>query len=164
MSNPVVYTLLALLLLTWGGNWVCKQIFWLSGLDAATSASKLASHRAGWIIGSLERLILAFGIVVQSWEVIAAVIALKSVARFQKLNRQVFAEYFLVGSLFSLLWAIAVTSAWLAADQYFSGQQRERMVSMLGPVPEPQPDLPPPCRSCPNSAGDGPVGIPEHSR
>ena len=51
-----------------------------------------------------------------SWEVVAAVIALKTVARFKELDDQRFAEYFLVGSLFSILWAVLITSAWLVYD------------------------------------------------
>ena len=47
----------------------------------------------------------------------AAVIALKTVARFKELDDQRFAEYFLVGSLFSILWAVLITSAWLVYDQ-----------------------------------------------
>jgi hypothetical protein len=53
-----------------------------------------------------------------SWEVLAAVIALKTVARFKELDDRKFAEYFLAGSLFSILWAVVVTSLWLAYDRY----------------------------------------------
>jgi len=39
--------------------------------------------------------------------------------RFKELNEQSFAEYFLVGSLFSILWAVIITSAWLTYDRNF---------------------------------------------
>jgi hypothetical protein len=143
VTHPLVYTLLALLFLTWGGNWICRQIFWLTGLEAATANAVPASHSAGWIIGALERLILAAGIVAQSWEILAAVVALKTVARFQRMDQQEFAEYFLVGSLFSLLWAMIVTSAWLIVDTRAGGHVRQGIVAALG---RDQPDQPcPPC-------------------
>lgn len=52
-----------------------------------------------------------------SWEMVAAVVALKTVARFKELDERLDAEYFLVGSLFSILWAIVVTAAWISFDK-----------------------------------------------
>lgn len=80
-------------------------------------AGEIATIKAGRVIGNLERISLALGIIVGSWHILAAVIALKTVARFKKLDEQEFAEYFLIGSLFSLIWAIVVTGAWMAYDQ-----------------------------------------------
>ena len=68
------------------------------------------------MIGHLERLAIAGGLVVGAWEVLVAVVALKSVARFKDLEEKLNAEYFLVGSLFSVLWAVLVTLAWRAYD------------------------------------------------
>lgn len=104
-----------LLALGTGGNLACRLLFW--AVKLAPPATGATNPKAGRVIGWLERLIIAAGILGGSWEVIAAVIALKSVARFKELDRQVPAEYFLVGSLFSLLWAIAICGAWLAVDR-----------------------------------------------
>jgi hypothetical protein len=132
MIHAIAYTILALFLLTYIGNWVCRKILKWTGLKDATPEDPKPNHKAGRIIGILERLILAVGILVQSWEVLAAVIALKTVARFQELDQREFAEYFLVGSLFSILWALAVTSIWMAYDHHFGIDLRQHTVTMLG--------------------------------
>lgn len=116
--------LVALLLLTWGGNLACKRLLQWSGLSAAKSATQNAADtppaatepRVGRVIGDLERLAIAAGLMLGAWEVLVAVVALKSVARFKDLEERLNAEYFLVGSLFSVLWAVFVTLAWRAYD------------------------------------------------
>lgn len=108
--------ILALIGLTWVGNLACRLLFRLTGLAEKGGDAETGDAPAGRVIGSLERLVLAIGIITQSWPVFAAVIALKSVARFRELDDKTFAEYFLVGSLFSILWAVMVTAAWLWAD------------------------------------------------
>lgn len=63
---------------------------------------------AGSLIGTLERwVVLALGLA-GLWEAVAIVVAAKSVARFEELKKRAFAEYFLVGTLASLLVAIAL--------------------------------------------------------
>ncbi|MFN3573738.1 MAG: hypothetical protein ACK4TR_09435 [Phenylobacterium sp.] len=127
MSGPLLHSLaaavVALLLLTWGGNLACQLLLRWSGLRAARSAGAAADDagaatapRVGRVIGHLERLAIAGGLVVGAWEVLVAVVALKSVARFKDLEEKLNAEYFLVGSLFSVLWAVLVTLAWRAYD------------------------------------------------
>lgn len=115
--NPFVfatlYSLVGLALLTVGGNWLCRLLFKIAKLTPPVPQN---AQEAGWLIGILERLVLAIGIVTHSWEVLAAVVALKTVSRFKELDEQHFAEYFLVGSLFSVLWAVLITSAWLMCD------------------------------------------------
>lgn len=131
IAHAFLYTAIALILLTGVGNWACRQLFRLSGFQNANESSESKAHPAGWIIGWLERLILAIGIVTHSWEVLAAVIALKSVARFKDLDKQRFAEYFLVGSLFSVLWALLITSAWLAYDQRYGANIRAKVTQLI---------------------------------
>lgn len=127
MNGPLLHSLaaavVALLLLTWGGNLACQLLLRWSGLRAARSAGAAADDaeaatapRVGRMIGHLERLAIAGGLVVGAWEVLVAVVALKSVARFKDLEEKLNAEYFLVGSLFSVLWAVLVTLAWRAYD------------------------------------------------
>ncbi|TMV49753.1 hypothetical protein FGG78_40105 [Thioclava sp. BHET1] len=114
-----VYTLVALFLLTDTGNRACRLLFRFAGMTAGAKAPAAREQRAGRIIGGLERLTIAIGILTHSWEVLAAVIALKTVGRFKELDDKTFAEYFLVGSLFSVLWAVFVTSLWLVFDRHF---------------------------------------------
>ena len=125
--------LVALAALTWGGNHVCRIFLRWSGLlpsDPATpsdpavatadqSTAPVSSSQAGRWIGPLERLLIALGLIANSWEVLVAVVALKTVARYQELDKRSEAEYFLVGSLTSLLWAILVTLLTIYYDRAF---------------------------------------------
>lgn len=137
ITHAIAYTAIALWLLTAAGNWLCQKLFALTRLKAAMTGSQnvAAPQRAGWIIGWLERLSLAIGIVTHSWEILAAVIALKTVARFKELDEQLFAEYFLVGSLFSILWAILVTALWLLYDHQFGMDLHQIVTSLAHPEP-----------------------------
>ena len=62
-------------------------------------------------------MLVSLGVIVHHWEIIVAVIALKTVARYRELDNQITAEYFLIGSLVSLLWAVLVTVALLIFDR-----------------------------------------------
>ncbi len=59
-------------------------------------------ERGKWI-GILERTFVYFLIIFNQIGAIALIVALKSLARFNELNRRTFAEYFLIGSFLSLL-------------------------------------------------------------
>ncbi|MGF9692978.1 hypothetical protein AAIH46_09180 [Rhizobium sp. 0TCS1.26] len=130
MLHGVTYTAVALLLLTYVGNVICRLIFKITGLTAATAQLPAPDYRAGRVIGILERLILSAGILLHSWEILAAVIALKTVARFQKMDQREFAEYFLVGSMFSILWTLTVTGVWSAYDQHFGVDLRHMLFKL----------------------------------
>ncbi len=114
-------------LLTAGGNLFCRLLLKVGGLsatpappagtDAARPPPPAPSPTAGRLIGSLERTIIMIGLIAGSWEIMAAVIALKTVARFKDLDERIEAEYFLVGSLASIFWAICVTGGFLWYDQ-----------------------------------------------
>lgn len=73
--------------------------------------------KAGRVIGALERLLIVAGLCLGKWEVLVAVITLKTVARFPELEKQIRAEYFLIGSLASVLWALLCAVALLIYDQ-----------------------------------------------
>jgi hypothetical protein len=127
------YCLAALWLLIWGGNWACQKLFETTGMKAAMTATTQNAQQAGRVIGGLERLIIAAGVIFQSWEIIAAVIALKSVARFKDLDKQFTAEYFLAGSLFSLLWALLLSFAFLSYDRNIGGNVQQRIIGLVEP-------------------------------
>ncbi len=60
-------------------------------------------YERGKLIGILERTFIYFLILLNQIGAIAVIIALKSLARFNELDNKSFAEYFLIGSLLSLL-------------------------------------------------------------
>ena len=62
--------------------------------------------RTGRVIGMLERVLLFLILVQGEWAAVGFVIAAKSVVRFPELNKRDFAEYYLLGTLASFLFAI----------------------------------------------------------
>lgn len=116
--------LIAVLFLIPIGNAVCARLLISTGLQnardsllaAATPPITSPAGVGAWI-GGFERALVAAGLMTQAWEVLAAVIALKTVARFKEIDQRVHAEYFLVGSLFSLVWAFAITRCWQLYDE-----------------------------------------------
>lgn len=62
----------------------------------------------GYLIGTLERWIVLLLGLAGLWEAVAIVVAVKSIARFEDLKQRAFAEYFLVGTLTSILVAIVL--------------------------------------------------------
>ena len=63
---------------------------------------------AGWLIGLLERSLFFILILNGNIASIGFVLAFKSLARFEDLKKQSFAEYYLIGTMLSALLAIAV--------------------------------------------------------
>lgn len=62
--------------------------------------------RTGRVIGMLERVLLFLILVQGEWAAVGFVIAAKSVVRFPELSKRAFAEYYLLGTLASFLFAI----------------------------------------------------------
>ncbi len=106
-----------LVLLTIGGNEVCRLILKASATKTPPEEGEKISLKAGRTIGVLERLLIFVGLIASAWEILAAVIALKTVARYAKLDDQNNAEYFLIGSLASILWAAAMTGLIVLFDR-----------------------------------------------
>ena len=130
LVHAVLYSAVALALLWWGGNAACRLLLNLTGLkDATADAEPDHALKVGRVIGGLERLIIAIGLLYGVWEAIAAVIALKTIARFKEIDHKIPAEYFLVGSLFSLLWGIVVTSGWTVYDRELGSKLQSRLVA-----------------------------------
>jgi hypothetical protein len=61
--------------------------------------------RTGRIIGVLERLLVFFLVAQGEWGAVGLVVAAKSIIRFKDLEQRNFAEYYLIGTLTSLLLA-----------------------------------------------------------
>ncbi len=115
--------------LGWAGYAIVALLVWFGGnlftrlviaLSKARKAEKDAQPplRAGRVIGLLERVLIVTGLVARSWEVIAAVVALKTVARYKDLEDRATAEYFLIGSLASMLWAVMMAGLLLWHDAH----------------------------------------------
>lgn len=101
--DEVLLIITVLTFLLYVGNWIVKRI--LSNRSEVT----LAPFKNGKMIGSLERLLILIAIIIQEWSLIGIVVALKTIARYKELDDQDKSEYFLIGSLFSLLWAVSVS-------------------------------------------------------
>lgn len=86
-----------------GGNTIVQGVLPDDGPE-----SEGEDLEAGSLIGTLERWIVLLLGIVGLWESIALVVAVKSIARFQELKQRAFAEYFLVGTLTSVLVAIVL--------------------------------------------------------
>lgn len=121
MSDCTQKMLLALLtlLLCWpGGTLFCRAVLRWAGLTAARGAEAAGKElRIGRWIGYLERTLILIGVIWHAWEIIAVVVALKTVARYKELDKKINAEYFLVGSLASLLWGFVAALPWLFVTQ-----------------------------------------------
>lgn len=64
-------------------------------------------QRMGRTIGILERMLALTLVVMGQWEGIGWLFAGKTVARFRELDNRAFSEYYLIGTLASLLFAAA---------------------------------------------------------
>lgn len=85
----------------------------IKGLPESSEEAEDASGApaGGQVIGMLERAFVYGGVLVGHPEAVALVVAVKSVARFPEFkggNGRRFAEYFLIGTFLSLLFALAV--------------------------------------------------------
>ncbi len=62
--------------------------------------------RAGAIIGVLERIFVLTLVLIGEYSSIALIFTAKSIARFEELKSRKFAEYYLIGTLASILCAM----------------------------------------------------------
>lgn len=87
-----------------GGNAIVRSVLPADGPVSETEDEL----EAGSLIGTLERWIILLLGLAGLWESVALVVAAKSIARFEELKERAFAEYFLVGTLTSVLVAIVL--------------------------------------------------------
>lgn len=108
------------------GNSVCKIILENRKIRNTVKDNpdpKVINPQSGWLIGILERVIIGLGILLKSWEIVAGIVALKSIARYQELDKQINAEYFLIGTMLSILWAFVVTFVFIVISDYLIASQ-----------------------------------------
>ncbi|NLG57490.1 MAG: DUF3307 domain-containing protein [Clostridiales bacterium] len=105
-QNLIKWALLALLI-TKPANITLKLALSKYAPDPQTEAGKNREiSGAGALIGSLERILTAILLGLGQFAAIGLVFTAKSLARFDRISKdQSFAEYYLIGSLSSLLWA-----------------------------------------------------------
>ncbi len=109
--------LLGMLLLANEVNIAIRAIFRLCGLVPQTSDHHpdTRTFNAGRVIGILERWLMFLVVLSANLTALGFIIAAKGVVRLERLKNPEFAEYMLVGTLLSALFAIAV--AWWVQGQ-----------------------------------------------
>lgn len=80
----------------------------VNGILRRYSLPERGLKRAGAIIGVLERLLVLTLVLLGQYAAIALIFAAKSIARFEELKDREFAEYYLIGTLSSILFAMLV--------------------------------------------------------
>ncbi|MDI6757192.1 MAG: hypothetical protein QME32_04130 [Endomicrobiia bacterium] len=86
-----------------GGGVFVSSLCSFVGFPAAVDTGH---KRAGMVIGVLERFIILTFVLIGRYEAIAFVFAAKSIARFEELKDRKFSEYYLVGTLSSVSFAM----------------------------------------------------------
>lgn len=109
IENTIRWTLLILLLFK-PSNITFSKLFKLYkpiGDISSTAATRKYEIKAGAMIGFLERVLLVIFISIEQYSSIALVMTAKSIARYEKLSKdENFAEYYLIGTLSSMIMAI----------------------------------------------------------
>ncbi len=102
--SPLATIVLSYLIAIFGGHVFTKGILKLVPLQSSSQGIV----RAGAIIGFLERALIISFVIMQEYSLIGFIVAAKSIARFEELKERNFAEYFIVGTLASTLFAVLV--------------------------------------------------------
>lgn len=96
-----------LILITFGGSYFTTAVCKAFGSNGEKPDNSL--NKAGRYIGILERSIISASILVGRFEIIGFLIAAKSIIRHPEKSNKKFAEYFLVGTFTSFIWAALIT-------------------------------------------------------
>jgi len=93
-----------------GGSYIVRGLLEKGGLIPTSTATAIDSEdsqaRHGRMIGYLERIVIIAAVTAGSFEALAFLVAAKGLIRAKELEDRSFAEYFLVGSLCSVLVAL----------------------------------------------------------
>jgi len=101
MSLKVMVYILAGAIAHWPSNWLIRKIIKKWKPDHTEKTDKM-----GAFIGTLERLLTILLVALESYTAVGLVVTMKSIARFKELEEKDFAEYFLAGTMLSMLIAI----------------------------------------------------------
>lgn len=95
---------LVYLIISKPANIIYKIFFSKYKPDCQEDVKKTA---AGALIGTMERIAIAVAIIVQSYASIGLILTAKSIARYKKISEESeFAEYYLIGTLYSLIYTV----------------------------------------------------------
>lgn len=86
------------------------------GGDATASVSDPETLRGGTSIGALERVAVAVTLLASWPEGLALVLGVKGLGRYPELRRPAAAERFIIGTLASVLWAVATVGVVVAVQ------------------------------------------------
>ena len=106
-SDKIVWTIVIALAFIWGSAYLIRFILKDSCLYVKTTCENSNTARAGKWIGILERLAIIIFVPINQWTAIGFLIAAKSLARHKRMDEEGYAEYFLIGTLLSLIIAMA---------------------------------------------------------
>lgn len=102
LNNPYLKIILFIVLITKPSNIAFKIFF--DRFQPKTQAKLDTISGAGAMIGNLERIVIGICMVMGQFASVGLVFTAKSIARYDKISKDpVFAEYYLIGSLFSIL-------------------------------------------------------------
>jgi hypothetical protein len=90
-------------------NLFIRYIFELSAINQKSNGNGLIDtkgYNAGRVIGILERLIIFILVFINQFAGIGLIIAIKGFTRFKELDKREYAEYVLIGTLLSSLFAV----------------------------------------------------------
>ena len=94
--------LLAFIFAHWPSNWMIRKI-----MKKWKPDEKEPSDKMGAFIGTLERVLTILLVGLEAYSAIGFVIAMKSVVRYERMQKEkAFAEYFLAGTMLSVLVAL----------------------------------------------------------
>ncbi len=101
--DEILFIFLFFILLNKVGNLLVRKLL------ADRKTTDVSSFKNGKIIGILERVIVFLGIFIGEWSLVGIILALKTIARYKELDGKDNSEYFLIGTMASLLWAILMS-------------------------------------------------------
>lgn len=105
--NLYLQIILALLLLAVPGNIIFKKLF--SQFKPEEDNTLPTFKNAGATIGILERFLIFICLISNLYTSIGLIFTAKSIARYKRINDEpAFSEYYLIGTLFSLLYTIVI--------------------------------------------------------
>lgn len=93
---------LACLLAHWPTNWLIRNMIKKWRPEATAPSDKM-----GAFIGTLERILTILLVGLESYAAVGFVVTMKSIARYERVQKErAFAEYFLAGTMLSMLVAL----------------------------------------------------------
>lgn len=112
MECPTDVTTLLVVLSSYVVVTVLGYFFVRALLDSFRVGEDEGLAGAGALIGVLERILTLTLVLVAEYTAIVLVLTAKSIARFESLKNREFAEYYLIGTFSSILFALLVGVYW----------------------------------------------------